>query len=162
MNFSAAFSASLAITLLIVYAGGVGAMVLEIIKFCDGYGMSCHTCREGDIQSLIDKYHSGYIYVVTTVGGLVSALVVAKLGATKPGEVPLLFSKRSLKTGNYIETINNIVVSFYLLMWACVGLSSLIVGVLIHPQIIPTVSDIGTVWLGLAVSSGYAYFEIDS
>ncbi len=51
---------------------------------------------------------------------------------------------------------NATVVSIYLLAWAFVGLSCLIVGVMLNPEISSTVADIGTAWLGLAGSQGFS------
>ena len=39
------------------------------------------------------EFGSGIIYVVTTIGGLVSALVVAKLAVTEPGENPTIIKQ---------------------------------------------------------------------
>ena len=61
----------------------------------------------------------------------------------------------------------NIVVAIYLLVWMLTGLAALVVGVMIYPvnangvAINSTISDLGTTWLGLAVSAvGRVYFEL--
>ena len=52
------------------------------------------------------------------------------------------------------------VVTLYILLWSFVGFVALIVGVMLKPNILQTVSDLGSVWLGIAVSAGYAYFGL--
>lgn len=100
----------------------------------------------------------GYIYVLTTVAGLVSALVIAQLSVTKPGSTPGLGGLTPESTAGIY--ITNTIVALYLVVWVVTGLSALIVGVMIYPDNNKTISDLGTMWLGLAVSAAYAYFGI--
>jgi hypothetical protein len=37
---------------------------------------------------------------------------------------------------------------------------ALVVGMMLYPNVNQTLNDIGMTWLGLAVASGYAYFNI--
>jgi hypothetical protein len=101
--------------------------------------------------------HGGLIYVLNTVGGLVSALVVSRMTITAPGSDPAVF--RNL--GEAQSLLVNIIVWCYLLIWTFTGLATLIIGVIIFPETCKTLSDFGTTWLGLAVAAGYAYFNID-
>ncbi len=101
--------------------------------------------------------HPGLIYVLTTVGGLVSALVVSRMTITVPGSDPAVF----MHFGQDQPSAVNIIVWFYLLIWTFTGLATLVVGVIIFPDTCKTLSDFGTTWLGLAVAAGYAYFNID-
>ena len=48
----------------------------------------------------------------------------------------------------------------YLVIWLVVGLISLVIGVMVYPNVSQALNDIGTTWLGLAIASGYAYFGI--
>lgn len=145
-QFGSVFSAGLALALLIIYAVSALNMVIDVLN-------------DATPQMMQDKYKPGYIYVLTTVGGLVSALVVAKLSVTSPGNMPML--PGSAPESTWGRRANATVVSIYLLAWAMVGLSCLIVGVMVKPDVSSTVADIGTAWLGLAVSSAYVYFGID-
>ena len=52
-------------------------------------------------------------------------------------------------------------IALYLAIWFIVGLSALLVGTMIKPDISSTLSELGTGWLGLAVASTYAYFGLD-
>lgn len=101
--------------------------------------------------------HQGLIYVLTTVGGLVSALVVSRLAITVPGSDPALFRHFGEDQPLFI----NFIVWCYLIIWTFTGLATLVTGVIIFPDTCKTLSDLGTTWLGLAVAAGYAYFNID-
>jgi len=145
------FGGVLAVVLLGIYAAAAGAMIYAIVTAC--------SMAEPCTADLSGRFQQGYVYVLTTVGGLVSALVVAQLSVTQPGEMPNVAGFRPISRGG--RWVGGMVVIVYLVVWALVGLSSLIVGVMLYPGVISTVSDIGTVWLGLAVSAGYAYFGIE-
>ena len=107
-----------------------------------------------------DLVNGGMVYVLTTVGGLVSALVISKLTITKPGDDPTVFeATKTLKTSQ--KNIVKIIVWFYLFVWMLVGLSALLVGVIFFPDQSGTLSDLGTNWLGIAVAAGYAYLGLD-
>jgi hypothetical protein len=103
------------------------------------------------------ELHSGMNYILTTVGGLVSALVVSRMSVTQPGSDPAVFRNFGPEQPHFV----NIIVWSYLLIWTFTGLASLVTGVIIFPDICKTLSDFGTTWLGLAVAAGYAYFNID-
>jgi hypothetical protein len=144
-NFSLIFGGIIAYILLALYAVTLIWMILQVLDAGS---------NNGEIE-----FNSGIIYVVTTVGGLVSALVVAKLTITQPGENPGLINITG-QTENKVLKTTTFLTNLYLAVWILVGLSALIVGVMIYPDTNNTISDIGTTWLGLAVSSGYAYFGI--
>jgi hypothetical protein len=149
-SFGAVFGALIAIILLLIFVFATWYMVLTVVYQCGGEP----TC----VPLPQDFFGDGFIYVVTTVGGLVSALVIAQLSVTEPGATPKLgtFEPTSAKA----KQANNILVGLYLLAWVFTGLGALVVGVMLYPSGHTTVSDIGTTWLGLAVSAAYAYFGI--
>jgi hypothetical protein len=145
MKYKYIIGGIIAYILLALYTGIVVYIIIKVIE-CSG-DLSCDTIN----------LHSGLIYVLTTVSGLVSALVVSRMTITTPGSDPAVFSH--LREGQPL--IVNIIVWCYLIIWTFTGLAALVVGVIIFPDICKTLSDIGTTWLGLAVASGYAYFNID-
>jgi hypothetical protein len=97
---------------------------------------------------------------MTTVGGLVSALVIAELAVTRPGESP---AGRVLNTNPSQEVINilKITTIAYLLVWTLFGLLAFMVGFLLHPGVLQPLTDLGQSWLGLAVAAAYAYLGIN-
>jgi hypothetical protein len=142
-RFGAAFGAGLALILLGVFAGSTLSWIAEIVQAAG------RPVAKG----------TGYIYVMTTVAGLVSALVIAQLSMTKPGAAPGIGGLNPESTFGVYAV--NIVVGLYLLVWIVTGLAALIVGVMVYPDSNKTISDLGTTWLGLAVSAAYAYFGIN-
>lgn len=145
MKYKIIIGAIIAYLLLILYSGIAVYIMKEVIQCSKDV-----CCKEVEL-------HEGLIYVLTTVGGLVSALVVSRMTITTPGSDPALFSH----FGEGQPRIVNFIVWCYLLIWTFTGLSSLVVGVVIYPGMCKTLSDFGTTWLGLAVAAGYAYFNID-
>lgn len=147
--FKLVFGAVIAYMLLLLYAITVTYMINQALG-C-GAASGCTTV----------SFTSGTVYVVTTIGGLVSALVIAKLAITKPGENPAIIQSAQAGVSSKQLLAANTLAVLYLAVWVIVGLSALVVGVMLRPEVNQTLSDIGTGWLGLAVASGYAYFGID-
>ncbi len=143
--FPVIFGAVIALILLLLYTVSWGYMIMDILN-CRGENCS-------------HEYGKGVIYVVTTVGGLVSALVIAKLAITKPGENPGIMKIAEDGNGT-TNTMATTIAICYLAVWLLTGLAALIVGTMLYPDANKTVSDIGTTWLGLAVAAGYSYFGI--
>lgn len=148
-QFGAVFGGALAVALLLLYTISAWAMILAMLSACPG-----DACN----SDLADSYGEGFRYVLTTVSGLVSALVIARLSISAPGKMPTFQSLENVS--GRLRMASNTVAALYLLAWAVTGLAALIVGVMLYPDVIPTVSDLGTVWLGLAVAAGYAYFGL--
>ncbi|MCE7989150.1 MAG: hypothetical protein DYG89_48975 [Caldilinea sp. CFX5] len=101
----------------------------------------------------------GTINIHTTVGGLVSALVVTQLAITPPGQSPT----RRLVADSASERVRQFytyIVFFYLGAWVFIGVVSLIVGVMLYPESNVTLGNSGTTWLGTAVAAGYSYLQI--
>jgi hypothetical protein len=145
MKYKLIIGGIIAYILLVLYSGIAVYIIIKVVEYSKDL-----TCCKLEL-------HPGLIYVMTTVGGLVSALVVSRMTITTPGADPAVF--RHFKDGQPL--IVNFAVWCYLIIWTFTGLAALVVGVLIFPDTCKTLSDIGTTWLGLAVASGYAYFNID-
>jgi hypothetical protein len=148
-RFHDVFGHALGVILLLLYAVAAWLMIVEIIKACHPHG--CTVAIKSD-------YGDGFRYVLTTVGGLVSALVIARLSIAKPGTMVSLTSLE--RETDQAKPIYYWIAATYLLVWMVTGLAALVFGVMLHPQASATVSDLGTVWLGLAVAAGYAYFGL--
>lgn len=146
---TAFFGSIIAIILLCLFSFSVFYMISTVVENCRNLPVCAPTSP---------LFGDGFKYVVTTVGGLVSALVIAHLTVTEPGNAPTIgsFAPES-KTAVYAT---NTVVVLYLLAWIATGLAALVVGVMLFPKASSTLSDIGSTWLGLAVSAAYAYFGI--
>jgi hypothetical protein len=145
MKYKLIIGGIIAYILLLLYSGIAVYIIIKVIE-----------CSR-DPGCLTIELHSGLIYVLNTVGGLVSALVVSRMTITAPGADPSIFI-------NYKEVqpaLVNIIVWCYLLIWTFTGVATLVFGVIAYPDACKTLSDLGTTWLGLAVAAGYAYFNID-
>lgn len=140
------FGSVIAVVLLLLVSVSIFYMASEVMTLCANAG----PCKP--------SFSDGLIYVVTTVGGLVSALVIAQLSVTEPGSAPSIGGFEPSSSVGILTT--NTVIALYLLGWIATGLTALIVGVMLYPDASSTLSDIGTTWLGLAVSAAYAYFGI--
>lgn len=138
------FGGFIAVVLLLLFSSSTLYMAYLVWDACSGQA-TCPTV----------SFSEGLTYVVTTVGGLVSALVIARLSVTEPGKAPSVVPGTTEAT-----TATTTIAILYLLGWMATGLTALVVGVMIYPKVNQTVSDIGTTWLGLAVSAAYAYFGI--
>lgn len=150
------FGGLIAVILLMLFGWSVYEMIQEVLAHCrDVSGELTDDCQ----PPAAPLVREGTIYVVTTVGGLVSALVIAVLSVTRPGGAPELagFSP----AGKWMRRLTNSVISLYLILWLIAGLSALLYGVMWFPGVLPTLSDIGTTWLGLAISATYAYFGLN-
>ena len=145
MKYKLIIGGILAYLLLVLYNGITVYIIFRVIE-CSN---DC-SCSKVEL-------HPGLIYVLNTVGGLVSALVVSRMTITVPGSDPAVF--RHFGEGQ--SPLVNFIVWCYLIIWTFTGLATLVVGVIIFPDTCKTLSDLGTTWLGLAVATGYAYFNID-
>jgi hypothetical protein len=143
----------------VVFGGAIAGTLLFLYAFALTY-MSVLVYRAGSVRP--DKaieFSSGLVYVATTIGGLVSALVIARLAVTRPGKNPAVMRVAANEAGEPNIWVTRLAIA-YLVVWLVVGLISLVIGVMVYPNVSQPLNDIGTTWLGLAIASGYAYFGI--
>jgi ferredoxin len=105
-----------------------------------------------------DYFNEGMAQALSIIGGLVSALVIAELAVTQPGQAPLARTLAA-DVSHWAVGAVKIVSAFYVLAWIGAGFAAFYVG-LYHPKALPALTTLGQAWLGLAVSSAYAYFGI--
>ena len=140
-----------------------GALIAIILL-----GLYAYSLIEAIQLALSDQpgaFSPGLSHTLATVGGLVSALVIAELAITKPGDKPGVRelvaadpaapapSARAKRTAGLIGVI-------YVLVWIALGLAAYVVGAMLHPEKVQALTDFGQSWLGLAVAAGYSYFGI--
>lgn len=106
----------------------------------------------------LSMFNDGMQQALSLIGGLVSALVIAELAVTKPGELPAV-GMRKIVGGAPPPAILKIISVFYVLVWMAAGLWAFILG-LYHPTVVPALTTLGQAWLGLAVAAAYAYFGL--
>jgi hypothetical protein len=118
----------------------------------------CHT-NAGCAEAFHARRIEGVNLILNVVGGLVSALVVAELAITQPGELPSaqILRRRQNKSAKKVATI---VSTAFIIVWLLGGAASVLMYVL-YPNAIPTtLSEFAKAWLGLALASAYSYLGI--
>ncbi len=104
-------------------------------------------------------FTDGMASAMATIGGLISALVIAELAITRPGDPPAVRTFDADPQAR-VNTVVRFITIGYLLVWVGVGLWAFVVGVMQHPKVLQPLTDLGQAWLGLAVAAVYAYFGI--
>lgn len=105
-----------------------------------------------------DYFNEGMAQALSIIGGLVSALVIAELAVTQPGQAPMARTLAADLSHWALRAVK-IVAVLYVLAWIGAGFAAFYVG-LYHPKALPALTTLGQAWLGLAVSSAYAYFGL--
>lgn len=101
-------------------------------------------------------------YILNTIGGLISAVVIGVLGATQTGEFPAQKSIYDSKTlTGTVQTVAVIMPSLFILVWIICGVVTVIYGFVLYDNV-PPLNASAKVWLGSAIGSVYAYFGIKS
>lgn len=96
---------------------------------------------------------------LSLIGGLVSALVIAELAVTPPGQTPGM-SRLDSEVSIRARTFFAIVVLLYLAVWTSAGVMAFIFGYLQHHGTLTSLTDMGQSWIGIAIAAGYSYFGI--
>lgn len=151
MSTKTIFGGVIAILMLALYVYAV--VVALVITGCLSKGAECTAYTA-------NSFTSGMAIAMTTIGGLISALVIAELTITKPGAAPFaraLGADPSGKAKIYL-TITTIA---YLSVWILCGLAAFVVGFMQYPGLLQPLTDLGQSWLGLAVAAAYAYLGIN-
>jgi hypothetical protein len=97
--------------------------------------------------------------VVNLIGGVVSAVIIATLGISRPGGAPTRQVQHLSE--DYGPNLLKAIVITYISVWALLGGFAFYVGVLKSPEASSTLNEIGKAWLGLVVGAAYAYFGIN-
>jgi len=144
-----------------VFGGTIATILLGIYLHLvrSGYLVIDCVATPGCTNHASTDFNDGMAQALSIVGGLVSALVIAELAATKPGQAPAaraLASDASERSKLILKWVSAV----YVLAWIGAGLAAFFIG-LEHPKVLPPITNLGQAWLGLAVASAYAYFGID-
>ena len=114
---------------------------------------------EPGCQTYTKDLNEGVVTVLNLVGGLVSALVVAELAVTDPSKAPA-GATLAIDVPATMKKVVGIITAAYILCWILLGLASVIVGYLQHPNVVPALTASAKSWLGLAVAAAYAYLGV--
>jgi len=143
----------LPIILLVFYVFAIGTAISSTI-------LGARQCRTNAscAQAFHAKRIEGVNLILNVVGGLVSALVIAELAITQPGEFPSaqILKRRQGKSKRLITVVS----TAFIIVWVLGGAGAVLMYVL-YPNVIPaTLSEFAKSWLGLALASAYSYLGI--
>ena len=102
----------------------------------------------------------GKLLILTGIGGLVSAVVIATLGISKSGGAPTGLVQKLSK--DFDEILMTIVTIVYIAVWFILGCFIVYYGVIKFPDASSTINELGQAWIGLAVGAAYAYIGINT
>jgi hypothetical protein len=144
----------------LVFGGAIALILLVLYIFCVSFGLMVAFGFRGYSPA---DFHSGYSSTLSLIGGLVSALVIAELAVTKPGETPIArnLDPASAAIGENVLNWVGRIAWFYVFCWILFGLATFVVGTLLYPTRLQVLTDHGQAWLGLAVTASYAYFGLN-
>lgn len=140
------FGSLIAVMLLVLYAYTVSKGVAVVGCVVAG------TCTAA-------AFTSGMSSTLSLTNGLVSALVIAELAVTEPGQPPVVRVLGETPSER-ARFWTKILTGLYLLVWLAAGLWAFVVGFLQHPEALQPVTDLGQAWLGLVIAAGYSYFGV--
>ena len=140
--------------------GAIALVLLFVYVLLIVIGVQTVDCAlaAGCTAHTVDSYNAVMAQYLSSIGGLVSALVIAELAITKPGETPaarLLVQGASERSKTTLKWVTGI----YLLVWLLAGVTALLVG-MFHPATLPPLTSVGQSWFGLAVAAAYAYLGV--
>lgn len=152
------FCGVVAVILLALFSASTFYLANAVLAHCAAAAAAAGAAKTACAAPASALVGEGFIYVVTTVAGLVSALVIAQLSVTESGKPPTVGSFTPESRGAIVAVTGT--VGLYLAGWIATGLAALVIGVMVYPKVDQTLGNIGSTWLGLAVSAAYAYFGI--
>lgn len=144
----AIFGGTIAVVLLGIYVHLL--RVAYLIVGCASQA-GCTTMKPSDFNDVMAQ-------TLAVVGGLVSALVIAELAITKPGEPPLA-RVLAADASDASKAVLKWVTVAYVLVWLVAGLAAFLKS-MYHPDVLPAFTSLGQSWLGLSVAAAYAYFGL--
>ena len=144
----------------LIFGGLVAILLLGLYAYSVVLAILAVQClTQPGCQDYSKDLNEGIVTVLNLVGGLVSALVVAELAVTQPGEQPAATSL-GIDVSAATKKVVRLVSATYILVWVVCGVASLVVGFLQHPNVVPALTASAQSWLGLAVAAAYSYLGI--
>jgi hypothetical protein len=143
-----------------VFGGAIAVVLLGIYVHLISVAYKIVNCaiQSGCTSHTVASFNDVMAQTLTVIGGLVSALVIAELAITNPGEAPIARVLSDSATP-LSKTVLKAVTVTYVLVWLAAGLAAFMKG-MYHPQVLPPLTSVGQSWLGLAVAAAYAYFGL--
>jgi len=134
----------IACLLLLIYSVTLGELIISVYKWDP---------EAGDFVT-----NANAIWVISLIGGIVSAVVIANLAVSDPGETPISQVREMAEA--YGKKLLNTIVWLYVIVWLLIGAGAFYVGVIRCPDVCETLNEIGKSWLGILAGAIYAWFGI--
>jgi hypothetical protein len=144
----AMFGGLIAVILLGIYVRLI-AVASQIVHCVDHPGCTAYSAA---------SFNDQMSFALSTIGGLVSALVIAQLAVTTPGTPPGASFLGPQPTPRAAAAVPIITIA-YVLVWLAAGFWTFMI-TMYHPAALPPLTDLAHAWLGLAVAAGYSYFGL--
>ncbi len=146
----------------LLFGGFIAVILLILYEYSVYQGIMVVMCLStlGCTQYTMDSFTPGFSHAMSLIGGLVSALVIAELAVTKPGEAPVARAIGGESAGATLNWTLTIVTMIYLVVWVIAGVAAYVVGTMWYPGKLQPLTDLGQSWFGLAVAAAYSYFGI--
>ena len=140
--------------------GSIAIALLAIYVYLIVVGCVTVDCAlaPGCTRHAVADFNEGMAQYLAELGGLVSALVIAELAITNPGEVPAVRVLAPHPIGKAKKRLR-VVALAYLVVWFLAGATAFAFG-LGHPKVLPPLTGVGQAWFGMAVAAAYAYFGV--
>jgi hypothetical protein len=144
------------------YKSVIGSIIVTVVLIVFVYSVGAAIDLANNGSHPVEVLPDGISRTMATVGGLVSALVIAQLAVTEPGGVTAAGSTvTSGRLAKLVDTALPFARAGYVLVWILVGCAAFVVGELWYPGKVPALTTFAQAWLGLAVAAGYDYFGLD-
>src|SRR5215471_12197283 len=142
----------------LLFGGFIAVILLILYEYAVYEAVMVST--PGCTQYTPDSFTPGFSHAMSLIGGLVSALVIAELAVTKPGEAPVARAIGGAAAGPTLSWTLTVVTAIYLVVWVVAGLATYVIGTMWYPGKLLPLTDLGQSWLGLAAAAAYSYFGI--
>jgi hypothetical protein len=146
----------------LLFGGFIAVILLCLYEYAVFEAVMVVTCisTPGCTAYTADSFNLGFSHAMSLIGGLVSALVIAELAVTVPGQAPVARAIGGANAGPKLSWTLTIVTAIYLAVWVITGVAAYVVGTMWYPAKLQPLTDLGQSWLGLAVAAAYAYFGL--
>jgi len=142
--------------------GGTIALTL-LLLYVYVYGIACCTVHctlnTGCTAYTAANFSATMAGYLATLNGLVSALVVAELYVTHPGELPAGKTDVAGAAGGGKGRAYKVITWAYMLVWFLSGLWAFWIAIH-HPTALQPLTTLGQSWFGIAIIAGYSYFGV--
>jgi len=134
----------IACILLLIYSYTLGDLIISVNNW------------DPDAGDFVPKENA--VWIISLIGGIVSAVVIANLAVAEPGETPISQVREIAEA--YGRKLLKTIVWIYIIVWFFAGFGAFFIGVVRCPDVFETLTAFGKSWLGILVGALYAWFGV--